>query len=1405
MASPFTIPHNLVDLEEEPEDDRLFVRNLIQTQNLTPSGLDELVKGVVFDLSDKDVFCIEEQEVFDQVYSLVKGFGHLEASARANLIESLRSNFSVLLPNIASLSRTPVSPHEAQAEAEPSPHERVASHRNALKIYTFFLQTILLSGDSGSGNAPKGTQSKSKKHSVQTWNWEVHRGRITHLLASALETDLKPLYGMSDPEENYISFVVKSAFSMFENNTLLKDPETKDALCRIIGACGTKYHYTMQTAASILHLIHKHDYLPQHMADLVAWAEKKYRDGSLALALITEIGRMNTKDFTRDTAGADNVGRFLVELSDRLPKLVSTNIGILVPHFGGESYKIRNALVGVFGKLIAKAFKDVEGDSAAKAHRLRGKQAMLEILLERCRDVSAYTRSRVLQVWAELCEERAVSIGLWNEVTEIAAGRLEDKSAFVRKSALNLLITMLQYNPFGPQLRTSSFEGTLEKYKQKLQEMAPAEHSEESGQGEVIDESTAHEDDGDVDSKLSNGGNGSINQIDSQSQDIGGESCSFSVHNGVSIEGPLGIANLEQTRALVASLEAGLRFAKCLSSTMPTLVQLLASSTATDVEHTILLLMRCRQFQIDGAEACLRKMLPLVFSQDKSIYDAVEGAFITIYVQKSATEAAANLLHLAIDSNIGDLAALEFIVSTLVAKGDISASVISALWDFFCFNVSGVTAEQSRGALSVLCMAAKTSTKILGSHLQDIIDIGFGRWAKVEPLLARTTCIALERLPDEDKQKLVSSCGNGSRVFSILQTLINGYWLPDHIWYSAVEKAISTIYIVHPTPEVLAAEVVRQVQNALFGCIAGEKESSDLDGDGANGGNFISAVQVSTLSRYFFVVGHVALNHLVYIETCVKKIQKQKTKKERSLPEDVQSGGMGAPLQVAAQDNNINAELGINASDDAKLDSLSEKAEKEIVSGNNAGKNLIGLCAPVLTKLCRNFSLVQKFPELHASGMLGLCKLMVIDANFCEANLQLLFTVAESAPTEAVRSNCTIALGDLAVRFPNLLEPWTEKMYGRLRDPIVSVRKNAVLVLSHLILNDMMKVKGYINEMALCLEDMDERIANLAKLFFNELSKKGSNPIYNLLPDILSRLSNDNLEEQTFCNIMQYLIGLIKKDKQMEGLVEKLCNRFCGVTDIKQWEGIAYCLSQLAFTEKGMKKLIESFKSYEHALSEDSVVEHFRNIISKAKKFSKPELRSCIEEFEEKLNMFHMEKKEQEMTTKNALFHQQKLEKFGNHTARSEGFQGEEEEENASRGTGEVIDPHEEMIPSIRKSEVGNKELEESSNISSEMECSETGNLEFQSPQVSQRRPSKTKRNVGMGMQEKEKARSSTIRRTKSTKGLVDFVFILLVYVPMRGVESFLGRDWRGEVLNNFLCLNILFKSISFSHIWPED
>ena len=56
--------------------------------------------------------------------------------------------------------------------------------------------------------------------------------------------------------------------------------------------------------------------------------------------------------------------------------------------------------------------------------------------------------------------------------------------------------------------------------------------------------------------------------------------------------------------------------------------------------------------------------------------------------------------------------------------------------------------------------------------------------------------------------------------------------------------------------------------------------------------------------------------------------------------------------------------------------------------------------------------------------------------------------------------------------------------------PCAGMRKTCLMVLSHLILNDMMKVKGHIARLALCLQDDDPRIAGLAQVFFHELSRK---------------------------------------------------------------------------------------------------------------------------------------------------------------------------------------------------------------------------------------------------------------------------------------------------------------------------
>ena len=233
----------------------------------------------------------------------------------------------------------------------------------------------------------------------------------------------------------------------------------------------------------------------------------------------------------------------------------------------------------------------------------------------------------------------------------------------------------------------------------------------------------------------------------------------------------------------------------------------------------------------------------------------------------------------------------------------------------------------------------------------------------------------------------------------------------------------------------------------------------------------------------------------------------------------------------------------------------------------------------------------------------------------------LLFKLLETATNPVIRSNIVIALGDIAVCFSTLMDQNSDRLYAGLTDQDLTVKKNTLMVLTHLILNGMIKVKGQLGEMAKCLEDEEERISSLAKLFFEELSTK-ENAIYNNLPDIISHLSvgKHAVDEETYQKIMKYIFRYIEKvrlarlscglrltplrrqEKQAESIVDKLCQRFRVVTDERQWRDIAFCMSLLPFrSERSVKRLVEGLPFYQDKLRDDTVYEHFLDILNKVR------------------------------------------------------------------------------------------------------------------------------------------------------------------------------------------------------------
>jgi condensin complex subunit 1 len=329
----------------------------------------------------------------------------------------------------------------------------------------------------------------------------------------------------------------------------------------------------------------------------------------------------------------------------------------------------------------------------------------------------------------------------------------------------------------------------------------------------------------------------------------------------------------------------------------------------------------------------------------------------------------------------------------------------------------------------------------------------------------------------------------------------------------------------------------------------------------------------------------------------------------------------GAKAEASGQpEDKMETELGLGAEAELEHDTrVGDVVEREVVGGG-----LLAAFEPLLVRLVANEHGAWGEETLRAAATLALTKYMTVSLEACEKHLPLLFTALAAEVHPSVRGNTVVALGDLAFRFPNAVEPWTSHLYRRLRDASAHVRGQTLMVLTHLILNDMVKVKGQVAEMVLSLEDSEPRTADLAKLFFQELSKRGNNPIYNLMPDIVSRLSQDGqVSREVFRRVMPFLLAFITKDKHSESLVEKLCFRFATCADMAQTQDLAFCLAQLPLNDKGVKKLDSLLKCYRNALFDAEVYKSFEQLIAKAKKFAKPEMKDAVNEFAQKLAACH--------------------------------------------------------------------------------------------------------------------------------------------------------------------------------------
>ncbi|KAJ3299918.1 Condensin complex subunit, partial [Borealophlyctis nickersoniae] len=1281
MAGFFNLHEELVRLQDNEVsfEEECVVPDLDSDQ--VEGALDELVENLQGDSS-----YITQPRFWDMARSFVRHFESLNPDASNKFVDLLVSVFDEQIASV-------------KDDLSENAQHNFEQDKYTVEMYTFIWHWLIevsegrwrnlrKENEKAAGGAKpkhvidvKGRGSKAKVSTSAEWNWSAQRLLVLKSAEKLLKLDLDRIIIASSERDMVVNMITKSISLILEDVDAVKDDALKKLIMHVLALCATRYDrglgHGVQTRVSKEYL--REDHLADFVAELMDLLATQYTETALIENVLRESAERVFTD--KDLKVAKAYSKFLTTLSMLQPKEVLKQMVHLQVHLDSESYAIRLCMIEVIGNLIHNLLATDNSPSAATSMH-----AYYDILQERFRDVNSFVRVKLLQVLMKLTEQREdtgltdIPITTRPMLINLTIGRLHDKSSHVRKNAIKLLARFLQTSPFVAiaqdegKLSLKYFEGKKKNLEELIKakfptELIPGMEDEETGKEVAADDSNKFA------KETPNGGEES-EQMDVD-ETLGTVTDPAETDKNNEEPAPLAAPvaegasekELKSLRGFLKYYTDGIRFIKQIDSAVPTLCELLASNVKGEVVETMNFFVEAHRYNMDCAQDGICTMVHKIWDKDTgesevgSIREHLMKSYVQIYFEggagseeASAEVIAGNLIRLTYTMTLAELTSLEQLLSTMMGKGMVPNSVVDTLWKIFGSKKSEMPPQRRRGALTILSYFGKARKAIIADNLELLLRGGLGEFGKKDLQLARNACIALQQLGSTKRQKgsLAPSHDRlpmAHPMFARLRDLILEP-VKSLNWFGFAEQAINTIYLLSEHPDILCGELIKRIAGSLFAVRSPDAQIDDVadelaaalningdrtqEEDGASSEHPKASSSSDDLlcnpydlSKLCFVVGHVAIKQIVHLEAIESEWKRKKHTEDTAK----------TPRRQAAAADELDAVTG--TAEDEFAEAIAHIRERELLFGE---RSLLKTFGPMIAFICssnRSF----KHPTLQVNAVLALCKFMCVSSDFCDAHLQLLFTILEKSSDPIIRSNTIIGLGDMTVSFNSLIDQNISYLYNRLNDTDRNVKKNTLMVLTFLILNGMVKVKGQISEMAKCLEDEEQRISDLAKLFFKELSTK-DNAIYNNLPDIISNLSHPEhgVAENSFKDIMKYLLDFIKKDKQTENIVEKLCLRFRNAETSRQWRDISFCLSLLNFTsEKSIKKLVEHLPQYQDKLHEPMVYKHLQDILSKTKKLPKADIKTFIEEFEVKLKELHDKCVENEAAVSAATQEQEKV------------------------------------------------------------------------------------------------------------------------------------------------------------------
>lgn len=473
----FVVPLHYEDLTLPAAHGR-FTAKIIPDAQLQPYL--NTLQDIHNELQHDPVF-IADNKLFDPIYTFIGKWNKLNAQVQKKITNVLCEGLNKLV-------------HLYSDE-----DYNVILYKNCLKIFSFLLSSLITKGEvilatQGSDsikNLKSAKAAKSNDEQLLQQAWQAQRERILSAFLNMCKSEkLSALWSLSsskDLKQQIGDLIFRSTFLLLENPQNLKCKVLREICIKILTEVISSFEIQIEATNFFMQSLMRIDSktYPIVLAELLGQYQQSdfVKGGAFIGGIVREIGKLEGESFGKDSTSSKSIGLFLESLAENAPSAVLANISVLLPHLDLENYMIRNGVVQLIGKLLLFLHKKVveereEAENSSKSEEERPERpksnsgrtrdSLLEILLDRVNDVSSYTRSKVMQTWKELADNNSIPVKGFALVCNAAIERLDDKSLIVSKSAIQLLTSLLQNNPFGPHLRLSEFRAKIDNQTEEM-------------------------------------------------------------------------------------------------------------------------------------------------------------------------------------------------------------------------------------------------------------------------------------------------------------------------------------------------------------------------------------------------------------------------------------------------------------------------------------------------------------------------------------------------------------------------------------------------------------------------------------------------------------------------------------------------------------------------------------------------------------------------------------------------------------------------------------------------------------------------------------------------------------------------------------------------------------------------